>query len=382
MKTLSLAGFFRLILIMSMLVTTANAQSTGCPPNPSVAHPDTVEILLQPYQIIDYTHITVQWNPVTQIWDTMLVIPGACAVFKNHLRIPINDTTGVQLSPSGGNMRIPGYYYIRVNGCVITAYDDKEDFYLVSGLQYPYEFRGGKLDNILKRGAYDYNAAEWIWLKNLGQPSAYTMWSAADTAYVPDTMMWYTYDTVLARYVPIEPMGCDDPWSNGVVGVTMTYTDRYSSNEFVINGIGDGVFPLTVAINLPATQYDPGMYPNFYEHNFRKTGTHFEWTDDPLPDCCPEDQPPAAPGKVQIIGNRTLKWDATANTEEYYVYARMAHTLPGNSNKVIGWHEWQEVTETELTEIPFPALPGIWQYGVSSENCAGESDITISRKDQ
>lgn len=348
------------LITSALLLLLTVASYAQCPTNPSVAHPDTVELGLQIQKVIDFTRIETRYNSTTGIVDTFLVIPGCCFVFNHDLRIPANDTTGVHLSANGSTMMVPDYYYVEVEGCLLEAYDSKEEFYLVSATQYPYEVRGGKIDNILARGAYDYNPLDWERLKAAGQPSAYTFWSDTAQAWIPDTMPFFK-----------PPMTCDDPYSDHVTGVTETYTDCYSSNNFLINGIGDGVFPAIIGINLPATQYDPGMYPNFYEHNFRKTGVAFEWTDDPAPDCC-HDPVPATPANLKIR-NTTLSWDTVSHAHEYYVYVEMAYTTD-NGKKILGWYAPHLMTEVYGNAITIPALPvGIYRYSVSAENCAGES---------
>lgn len=351
-------------LLTTLLLAAALGAAGQCPPNPSVAHPDTLDVGLQPYQILDYTRITLKPNG-----DTVLVIPGACFVFRRHLRIPINDTTGVNLAPDSSTMRIPGYYNIEVEGCTMEAYDEKQDFYLVSGLQYPYELRGGRIDRTLKRGAYDYNPLEWDWLKALGRQSDYTMYDSVEQAWVPDTMMWYVYDSTSHAYVGLDPMGCDDPYSDHVVGVTMTYTDRYSSNSFVINGIGDGVFPLDMDIHVPATQYDLPMYPSDFHHNFRKTGLQFAWTDDPTPACC-VDPVPQAPSGLKVTQQTRLTWQGSPGATSYVVWRAMAAKAPG------GWYVSSSpiaIGETVATSASLPIVPGTYFYSVTAKTCAGQS---------
>lgn len=98
-------------------------------------------------------------------------------------------------------------------------------------------------------------------------------------------------------------------------------------------------------------------------------------------DCC-VDPLPAAPDKVTIKQGNVLSWKPVVGAEEYYIYRRKAYEVRGKICETC-WHSWEAMDEIEGTSYTVPSPPsGIWQYGVSSENCAGESEITISRKDQ
>lgn len=100
----------------------------------------------------------------------------------------------------------------------------------------------------------------------------------------------------------------------------------------------------------------------------------------PAVDCCTEPVP-AAPDKVTIKQGNVLTWKPVASAEEYYIYRRKAYEVRGKICETC-WHSWEALDEIENTSYTFPAPPpGTWQYGVSSEGCAGESAITLSRKD-
>jgi len=301
--------------------------------------------------IIDYTGIGFSNGHKT------IGFTGACGVLgPDDLRLECNTLTGVTMSDDSAELHIPEYYEaVLINPCtgVELTSGYKEDFYLTyDGLEFPYYYnaRDNQIENWVQSGRY-YNSAEWDSLSHYG---------------IPDTMLAFA-----------QIIRCD-PYDDCATCITKGRSDIYNNNDdLIIDSIPDGTYILKIAINLPATVYDPGVYPNYYQHLCKITGNVFEWTDI-MPICCNTDAIPYKPTGLDIQRN-VLRWDPIPNTTSYKIYRALAYQAPG------GWTVGNQtpvfITEVINTNLTLPTTANGWYfYFVSAKNCAGESQTSMSKK--
>ncbi len=225
-------------------------------------------------------------------------------------------------------------------------------------------YNTGHIINYVKQGMYGYNTAEWDTLCKYGRQSSYTIWSAADNAWIPDTIM---------PYLPwVDDL---DPYDDCATNVQRGFSDIYYNRDTIFN-VPDGVYLFTEQINLPYYIYDPGMYPNQYTIAIQKQGTTVTKYVQ-LPNCCTYTSAPNSPASVDVQqSTHTLSWTSVPGAQTYKVYRALAV----NDH---GWHAGnaiQFIAQTTTTSFAFQQMPVFYFYFVSAVNCAGESEKTISPK--
>lgn len=216
-----------LLILMLFLCIKSDAQE--------IAVDCTTDVYLPRMPIINGTHIT------GTLEHRELVTPSSCGVLgPDDLRITCNPLTGVRLSDDQSNLFIPDYFEVAlINPCTGEEVWDgyKEEFYLVSGNPFPYYvYSTGDTINVIDAGHFNYDTLEWDSLIMYGIPPK----------------------NLANRNV----MCCVDPYDDCAVGVTAGRSDTYPTNYYYLDPDINGVYLMEVAINLPATVYDPGVYPN------------------------------------------------------------------------------------------------------------------------
>lgn len=316
----------KLLLLLSLLTTNVFAQF--------VVPVCTTDVYLQSEPIDLYTHI--EYNSQGR---KILYISGCCGVFgPDHLRLTCNDTTGVTRTPNGAFLHIPDYYeFVLINPCTGDEIGEgyKEDFYLESqGDQFPWA-------NVNGQAVLSASPVEWARITQYGYPSQ----NLAFMGYVQNV----------------------DPYNDCATGVSAGRYDCYNANSFDITDVPDGTYYLKVSINLPATVYDPGVYPNSYTRLCKITGGNFSWTDQLPPGGIPSNPSGLTAAMVQGSNkNVVLDWNQDASATEWivqkYVYKGSNAGSPSGAPYRADHH-------------PYIITPGKgqWYFGITAVGCSGNS---------